>query len=422
LVVDFLIITGTGQLKYYNPDFDNGVGGWADGPAFGVGDSNTPVIWDFTANKDAHGIADDQGDQNDSWTIEEINSYLWGLKCDADSSAQIKNIYLSLIELPILGTVTTYERVRRKRRGLRRVETLSEFTKVDRVCSNAYGTNFESWIDADARNNGYNEGNLIEHGAYQIESILRDELGLTSSEINYQSFDDVGNTTDGHRKDWKFACVIDEETNSLEVIKKFCQQAGIVYFQNYENKEKVAPLKKQTAVKTIDRTTIQEGPIKVRFSELGNVFNEFYLNYDKLWVTDNYRKTLYVTGSSNNLSSNARSGTPNTYTGLCSDSQSKYNITRRLIIDCEAINDDATAELLIKWLAEWHCYRKHIVPFESAGLEHIDLELGDQIKIDHTLLPTGVSNDDSFFIYEVSPNLDNDRIKFECMQMPELLP
>jgi len=52
------------------------------------------------------------------------------------------------------------------------------------------------------------------------------------------------------------------------------------------------------------------------------------------------------------------------------------------------------------------------VEFETDGLDHIDLELGDQVLIDHTLLPDGVSNVDSFLLYDIKDDLNNDRMTF----------
>lgn len=424
LRIEFGTVTGTGTIKYYNPEWDDGVGKFStSGLAIGEGGKS----YVFGNDKTAHGKHDLQEDQNDPWTFDEIATYEFGVEMDAESSAQIRNMYVyinGLLVRSIEGilVIINYSRHPIRRRGSMRKPPFDFLEKSDNLTLNAKGAEFGSWIDADSRNNGYDIYDLIEYGAYITEAILRDELGLTSSEIDYESFDAIGNTTNGKRKDWKFATRVDSQINSLEAIAGFCQQAGIIFFQDYQNKEKVVALTKQTAIKTIDRTTIQEDSIKINFSKLEDVFNEFYLNYDKLLVADNYRKTLYITASTNNLSSNTRSGTPNTYTGLCSNSQSKYNHTKRLTMDCDWINDDATAELFIKWLAEWHCYRKYIAPFETDGLDHIDLEIGDQVKIDHTLLPTGVSNDDSFLLFDISHNLDNDRMKFKFMQIPELLP
>lgn len=412
-------VVGTGKLTYFNPAWDGGTGGVSDGQVFSAGGWQ---YYPFGSDKTKHGRHPTQDDQYDPWTFSEIASLEFGIEMDAESSAQIKQIHVAMRGM-ILRGITFYRVVSypggpplwtgvRKRWTQKIQNPLALFNYAD-------GERFGSWIEA-GRSNGYSSGGLDRY-IYIIETILRSELGLTDTEIDKISFDEAGNTTDGDRKDWLFDGSVKEQNDSVEVIKKFCQEAGLIYFQNYENKESIKALKKKTAVKTIDRTTIQENSPVTKLSPLDTVYNEFYIHYRRN-SQDVYAATLYVTAGDHNLSSNTRSGTPNTYTGLCSDSQSKYLQTKRFELECDWILDDATAEKLIKWLAEWHCYRKYIIEFETDGLDDIGLELGDQVKIDHTLLPTGISNDASFLLYDVSHNLDRDRMKFKFMQIPDLLP
>lgn len=428
LFIVFGTITGTGTVNYYNPEWDDGVGGLSTGVAIGSGNSGGVFWWPLGGDKSKHGKDPDQLDQNYAWTFDELAVIEMGLTMNVGSSAQIKNMWLEIDGLIVksdkgIMKIPAKFRKTERRRGLSFGKPFDYLEDGDNVFFDAYdGAIFGSWIDADSRNNGYNVNNPIRRGCYLIESMLRDELGLISTEIDFASFDVMGNTTNGIRKDWYNIAYIDSGVNSLEFIAEFCQQNGIIYFQNYQNKEKVVALSKQTTVKTIDDTTQLEDEIKISLSDLSDFFNEFYINYDKSWVTNNYRKTLYLTASTNNLSSNSRGGTPNTYTGLCTDSQTKYNMTRRFTLDCDWINDAATAEYLIKWLAEWFCYRKYIVEMKFAGLDHIELELGDQIKINHELLPVGISNDDSFILFDISHDLENDKLTMKFMQIPDLLP
>ncbi len=412
-------VTGTGKLTYFNPSWDGGVGGVSDGQVFSTSGWK---YYPFGSDKTKHGRDDLQGDQNDRWTFGEIAVLEFGIEMDAESTAQIKQIHVFMGDMVLKG-VTFYRVVSypggpplwtgvRERWTQKIQNPLALFNEAD-------GERFGSWIET-GRSNGYSSGELDRY-VYIIETILRSELGLTDAEIDKASFDGAGNTTDGDRKDWLFDGSVKEQNDSVEVIKKFCQEAGLIYFQNYENKESITTLKKKTSVKTIDRTTIQEDSLVTKLSPLDTVYNEFYIRYRRN-SQDVYAVTLFVTANDHNLSSNTRSGTPNTYTGLCSDSQSKYLQTKRFELECDWILDDATAEKLIKWFAEWFCYRKYVPPFETDGLDHIDLELGDQVEIDHTLLPTGVSNDASFLLYDVSHDLDNDKMKFKFMQIPDLLP
>lgn len=412
-------VSGTGKLTYYNPDWNGGAGGVSDGQAFSTTGWKT---YPFGSDKSKHGReTNGNPDQNDRWTFSEIAVLEFGIEMDAASSAQIKEIYV-LMHGMILRGVSFYRTLLYEGGPLMWTILRRYSQKIQNpvaLFGGADGETFGSWIET-GRSNGYSSGQLNRY-TYIVEMLLRSELGLTSTEINLALFDEVGNTTDGDRKDWLFDSSVKDQDDSLELIKKFCKEAGLIYFQNYENKESIKALKKKTAVKTIDRTTIQEDSPAVELSPLDSLYNEFYVSYRRN-SQDVYAATIFITASDHNLSSNTRSGTPNTYTGLCSDSQTKYNQIKRFELKCDWIQDDATAECLIKWLAEWLCYRKYIFPFQSVGLDHIELEMGDQIKIDHTLLPTGVSDDDNFVIFDIGHDLDDDRIKYKCMQVPDLLP
>lgn len=413
-------VTGTGKFTYFNPSWNGGVGGISDGQVFSTGGSKT---YPFGSDKTKHGReTNGNPDQYDRWTFSEIAVLEFGIEMDAESTAQIKQIYVLMHGMVLRGItfyrVVLYPGGPTMWTGVR-ARWAQKIQNPLALFNYAEGEVFGSWIET-GRSNGYGVAQLNRY-TYIMETILRSELSLTDTEINIVSFDEVGNTTDGDRKDWLFDGSVKEQNDSVEIIKKFCREAGLIYFQNYENKESIKALKKKTAVKTIDRTTIQEDLPVTKLSPLDTVYNEFYIRYRRN-SQDVYAATIFVTASDHNLSSNTRSGTPNTYTGLCSDSQSKYQQTKRFELKCDWILDDATAELLIKWLAEWYCYRKYIAPFETDGLDHIGLEMGDQIKIDHTLLPTGVSDDASFLLYDISHNLDNDRMKFKFMQIPDLLP
>ena len=84
-----------------------------------------------------------------------------------------------------------------------KTKTLRTPANVDYLYFSGKGRKYGAWADADSRNNGYNENDLIENPIYMIEDCIRNELkdhagdALTSSHIDYASFDASGNTTDG---------------------------------------------------------------------------------------------------------------------------------------------------------------------------------------------------------------------------------
>ena len=83
---------------------------------------------------------------------------------------------------------------------------------------------------------------------------------------------------------------------------------------------------------------------------------------------------------------------------------------------------EPTINKFIEWLAEWLCYRKYVVEFE-ASMYYVDVELGDHFYItDHPLVSSGMQGTTKFVVFHVEHNINEDKMKFKAMQMPELLP
>jgi hypothetical protein len=258
------------------------------------------------------------------------------------------------------------------------------------------GRKFAAWIDADSRNNGYNAANLIENPAYIIESILRDVLGHASAVINYQSIDDLGNTTNGRRKDWKLAASVTAEQNSLNLIAEICENSGMILVHDYANKERLVALDHYNPVDQLSASDVTfenlKPQVRVRQTHVKYICNEFYLNYKYNYGSGNYDKQLFVTASDNNLADNTRSdATYATYEALCAGSQSMYNTVRRWTYDANWIRDDATAELFIKTMADWLSIRKWEVEATLwYSAKTLKLEVLDQVTWNLDLLPVSV--------------------------------
>ena len=441
IVILFGTITGggTGILRYYNPIFDNGAGKFSDGFTF---DSLSAEgrIWlsgVVYADYSAHGRTDDQSDQDppgNLWGIEEINECEFGIECDADIEAQVRNISIQMRAAVVRRNAFYTRRISqpdqkapRRRSGIGQTHILNPAPErnISIVNTLTDGDVYDGWARI-----GFTEDDPVFY-INIIECMLRHELELTDAEINTDSFDTILNPyaphNDGPRHTWEFSGAIWEQINSLEWIRNVVKEGCAIYFLNYENKETIRAINKHASpVKTISRDTIAEGQISVKLSDLDKVYNEFeiFKNKDQSSGNHNYREFLNATSTSID---NTRTDTPNTYTGLCADSQSRYRVTRKLILYndwAQVSNTDVPpyqdAQLI--WLAEWFCYRRWIVEFETAGLDHIDLELGDQVKIDHTLLPNAVSDTAHFMLCDISHDLNNDRMKFKFIQIPDLLP
>ena len=268
----------------------------------------------------------------------------------------------------------------------------------DNVYGEAKGRKFGAWIDADSRNNGYNQNDLIENPAYIIESILRDVLSLTSTSIDYASFDTVGNSTDGKRDGWVHANSIINRESSLSLISACAFDAACIAIRDSGNLEKIVALDDYTPSLSLDSRDVLlalggRPMVRVMQEPLANIRNEFFLNYRLNFATSNHDKQLFITASDNNLSDNTRSDKSplNTFEGLCDTSQDYYNVVRRWTYNSDWIRDDTTAELFIKLMADWLAFRKWGVeatlPYNTRTLQ---LEIGDQVKWNLSLLPVSI--------------------------------
>ena len=262
------------------------------------------------------------------------------------------------------------------------------------------GRMFGAWVDADSRNNGYNQNDLIENPVYVAESIFRDILGLTSTIIDYANLDEAGNTTDGKRDDWKVARSLRQQDNSLNYITSLMEDSACVSIRDSANKEKIVALDNYTPELSLgspDLVRNQNGKPMVRAYQAppSQIFNEFFLNYRVSEATGKMGKQLFVTATDNNLASNTRSDKSplNTFEGMCDTSQDYYNLVQRMTYDADWIRDDATAELFIKFLVDWLAFRKWFVEaklwFNPTTMR---LELMDQVKWSLSLLPVSLTD------------------------------
>ena len=87
---------------------------------------------------------------------------------------------------------------------------------VEKVFSECRGRKFGSWIDNAGHSNDYDEGDLIEHPNYIVESILIDELGIAEAAIDHASFDAAHN----ENLTMRLALHTDEQRSSDEIIKE----------------------------------------------------------------------------------------------------------------------------------------------------------------------------------------------------------
>ena len=236
------------------------------------------------------------------------------------------------------------------------------------------GREFGGWIDADSRNNGYNDTNLIENPIYIIEHILRSELGLTSSEIDHATFDTAGNTTNGHiintfddaAGDIKFAFSQYKFLDSRELIKRLSKQCCSYVFIGGDGKFKIKTLQKAadygSANKTIDYVDINLKGISK--TPLSQVKNDVTVNYDFDYMDEVFKK------SKNRTATVTANSTGN-------------NQVFKLKLDASAILDETTADNLAIAYKDIFKDQKVVLDFDCLRPYYNDLEMGDIIKFEN---------------------------------------
>ena len=280
------------------------------------------------------------------------------------------------------------------------------------IYSSAHGRMFGSWIDANSRNNGYNQNDLIENPAYIIESILRDLIGLDSSEINYQSFDEIGNTTNGKRNGWIFAFQILDQKNSLDIIDEICRDAQLIYFVDYQLKETIRelPLSGSTSVKSLSLSDYllngEKSSFKVERTTFDKIYNDFEVRYGYNYATQEYEKRVFCNKDGRSQ------GVLQARQDDCYNSYINYGFERKLVVESPYIRDDNTAIYLLSRLVLWFTSRKNKISFKTM-LNGLDIELGDVITPYHPILfPSGDA-----VVTMIEYDLNRDLITFEARQL-----
>lgn len=270
---------------------------------------------------------------------------------------------------------------------------------LDYVFIGGKGRKYGSWIDANSRDNGYNSGDLIENPVYIIEDILRTELGLGDSYIDYTTFDTIGNTTNGtlgtaHNDsvlDIKFAFSQSKFIDGLGLIDKVCKQSGLYFFFNGEGKatlrQRLRASDYSSANKAIDFNDCKFNGYKR--TNIGALRNNISINYKYDYGSE---KTLDVKTATDTTSKNKYSA----------DSKAS-----NFILDADCIQDGTTATNLANSYLDWLKNRKLTLSLDIIRPKYLDLEMGDIVTLSNVpsnlkAYGTAISSSDYFIITQIS--------------------
>jgi len=253
-----------------------------------------------------------------------------------------------------------------------RTKTLRTPAEVDYLYFSGEGREYMSWIDADSRNNGYNEGNLLENPIYIIEDALRTELSLSSSNIDYALFDTSGNTTNGHLgdilndavSDVKFAFSQYKFISSKDYINRICKQCFSWVYISGDSKFKIKTLRRSGDYSASDKTiNFNEIQLKnISKTKLNSVRNDITAHYDQNYGRDQFEQSVNSTDS--------------TSAGTTVDGN---NQSLKMETDLDVI-DTTTATAIANTYIEVFKDRKNIISFSTVTPKYNDLEIGDIIS------------------------------------------
>jgi hypothetical protein len=231
------------------------------------------------------------------------------------------------------------------------------------------GLKFGSWIDNAGHDNDFDEGDLIEHPPYIIESILVDHLGVAIADIDHASFDAA---YDANLK-MKMSLHDGERRNSLEIIREVCRQGLCALYYSPGGKWRLLSWNKSVDDINDTVTTIEAGYIvspeqlTLARTPWRDLVNHLYLYHGYQYPTGTYALVDEFESSS---------------------SQTRYG--REIIKDFNArFLDDAGAQYLGDrlvggnglWSSDWLT-----VKFRTRGVTYAHLEIGDYIEFESDAL------------------------------------
>lgn len=306
-------------------------------------------------------------DGADQWNSMDITSILatdsigWSDICDTSDDHTDRFMIITADFNPTTGGPTEVSIVR----GVRiRIDYWPAIHPGVRIFAECEGRKFGSWIDEGGRSNIFDEGDLIENPAYIIESILRDEMGLTSSDIDVSSFDDVwGDTTS-----WDLAINILQSICTNNLFENIGFQAKC---HAYFSSQGIAKIDLIDDTVTSEDGSVVKNDISLPHIEMdqGNI-KTLINSVDILYCPEGSFGFQYTLSAEN------------------STSQSDYNITKHKTIKADFIQQSAVATLLSNHIVGSSGYWKDIqeeIKIRMLTFDKIAWEIGDRIEPDSSV-------------------------------------
>ena len=223
--------------------------------------------------------------------------------------------------------------------------------------------------------------------------------------IDYASFDVIGNTTNGNRKDWLFDRCYTEKENISDILDELLNECHCELIENAN------PITGETKIRIIaldsgtgDTWTNPAYKSGIELSDgdltpLDNIYTSFRLKYFYDYGSGEYLKEIYVDKNGFPSTATILSATEQT---LCADAESNYFVSQLYEYSSENIYDDATAEKMLQKKIEWYTKQHLILSWTTqltGNTDFIKYEIGDQIKLNFSKsVPSGMNNSTYFMI------------------------
>ena len=244
--------------------------------------------------------------------------------------------------------------------------------------------------------------------------------------IDFASFDAVGNTTNGTRKDWVFARSYTSKSNIRNILDELCFDSHCELVESVNpdsglNQFKLVALDSGSG-DTWTNPAYADGleQATASLTPLENVFTQFRLRYFYDYGKGGFIKEIYVDKNSYPTSATILSVTEQT---LCTNAETNYQISRLFEFSSMNIYDDTTAERFLQKKIQWFTKQRMIVNYVTpivGNSDYIKYEIGDQVKLNFSKgIPTGINNTSMFMITSkrVTPLIGGGHIVWELLEL-----
>ena len=230
------------------------------------------------------------------------------------------------------------------------------------------------------------------------------------SGVDINSFDIVGNETDGSREagdGWVFGRSIVEKATVNSWISELCFESHCMLFESADP-DTGLPLSKLVAVDAATSGDTWVKPVfirgiesvKISLTPLQNIFTSFTLNYWWNYGSQDYDRVISV--DENGFSS------PGTNLVIadqlkCKKAKATYRVQNSFVYSSNWIYDHDCAELMLQKKIDWFTKQRLIVDWTTGlsdgAIDYIKYERGDQVKLNYSqAIPTGLNNSAFFMI------------------------